>query len=186
MGGSFNPVHAGHILLADYLVQFGGLDGVWLMLSPQNPLKSSVAPVPDDMRLDMLRLACRDVPGLSSCDVELSMPRPNYTIDSLRRLARENPGCELHLVIGSDNWLIFDRWRESEALIKDFRPVIYPRPGYDVDSDSLPEGVRLVKAPVFDISSTFIREAIATGHDMGLYLPCGVGDYIKRNKLYRQ
>ncbi len=186
LGGSFNPVHIGHILLADYLVQFTDLDEVWLMLSPQNPLKVSDAtqPAPDCVRLNMLHLATDSCQRIFPCEIELTMPRPNYTIDSLTLLAKQYPNADFRLVIGSDNWNIFDRWREHRTIISRFSPIVYPRPGYTVDKASVPADVTLVDAPVFDISSTFLREAIAAGHDMRLFLPEGVWNYIKTNKLY--
>lgn len=186
LGGSFNPVHVGHILLADYLVQFSTLDEVWLMLSPLNPLKvhDGNNMVSDSLRLDMLEIACSGHAGIIPCAIELTMPRPSYSIDSLGLLSSRYPECEFHLIIGSDNWNIFDRWRDWQTIIRRFRPIVYPRPGYPVDSASVPEHVTLTEAPVFDISSTFLRKAIAEGHDMELFLPSGVWEYIKSNKLY--
>lgn len=185
MGGSFNPVHIGHLLLADYLTQFTSLSQVWLMLSPLNPLKENPENLIDDAhRLEMLRIATRNTPGILPCDIELTMPRPSYTINSLRRLSEQHPSVRFSLVIGSDNWAIFNRWRSAEEIIERFSPIVYPRPGYPVDKASLPSEVTLVEAPVFDISSTFLREAIAQGHDMRLFMPDGVWDYIKTNHLY--
>lgn len=178
LGGSFNPVHVGHILLADYLVQFSTLDEVWLMLSPLNPLKvhDGNNMVSDSLRLDMLEIACSGHAGIIPCAIELTMPRPSYSIDSLGLLSSRYPECEFHLIIGSDNWNIFDRWRDWQTIIRRFRPIVYPRPGYPVDSASVPEHVTLTEAPVFDISSTFLRKAISEGHDMELFLPSGVWD----------
>ncbi len=186
LGGSFNPVHIGHLLLADYLVQFTGLDEVWLMLSPQNPLKVASANelIPDAERLRMLSLACSKCNGIKPCDIELAMPRPNFTIDSLSILGETHPDCCFRLIVGSDNWNIFNRWRDYEAIINRFHPMVYPRPGYTVDVSHIPPNVTIVEAPVFDISSTFIRRAIAQGHDMHMFLPTGVWNYIKNNKLY--
>lgn len=185
LGGSFNPVHIGHILLADYLVQFTDLDEVHLMLSPLNPLKTNPGMLADDAdRLEMLKKACCGMKHVCPCDIELSMPKPNYSINSLNLLAKQNPDAEIRLVIGSDNWNIFNRWRDYETIIERFNPIVYPRPGHPVDKESLPENVTLIKAPTFDISSTFLRDAIANGHDMKLFLPDGVWDYIKSNKLY--
>lgn len=186
LGGSFNPVHIGHLLLADYLVQFTGLDEVWLMLSPQNPLKVSSANelIPDAERLRMLSLACSGCNGIKPCDIELAMPRPNYTIDSLSLLGEKHPDCRFRLIVGSDNWNIFNRWRDYESIINRFHPMVYPRPGYTVDVSRIPPHVTIVEAPVFDISSTFIRRAIAQGHDMHMFLPPAVWNYIKTNKLY--
>ena len=186
LGGSFNPIHIGHILLADYLVQFSTLDEVWLMLSPLNPLKVHDGDnmVSDSLRLDMLETACSGHPDIIPCAIELTMPRPSYSIDSLGLLSSRYPECEFHLIIGSDNWNIFDKWRDWQTIIRRFRPIVYPRPGYPVDPASVPEHVTLTEAPVFDISSTFLRKAIAEGHDMELFLPSGVWDFIKSNKLY--
>lgn len=185
MGGSFNPVHIGHILLADYLTQFCGFSEVWLMLSPLNPLKEHPeALVSDKMRLEMLKIATACTPKIRPCEIELTMPRPSYSIDSLSRLAHLYPEKRFSLVIGSDNWLIFSRWRSAEEIIRRFTPTVYPRPGYPVDTARLPSGVTLVEAPVFDISSTFLREAMLHGHDMHLYMPQGVWSFIKENHLY--
>lgn len=187
MGGSFNPVHAGHLMLADYLVQFGGLDEVWLMLSPLNPLKADQdAPTDDSHRMEMLRIATRHTPHVGVTDIELSLPRPSYSCTSLRALRERYPECRFSLVIGSDNWLCFDRWRNHREIIAEFTPVIYPRPGYPVDPATLPDGVSIVDAPVFEISSTFIRSAIAEGHDMTNFLPPGVYEYICAESLYKR
>lgn len=185
LGGSFNPVHVGHIMLADYIAQFTDIDRVLLMLSPLNPIKENPGQlVADSHRLEMLRLATEGNPRLEPCGIELSMPRPSYSIDSLDRLQKLNPDKRISLIIGSDNWLLFNRWREHEAILKRYSPVIYPRPGYDIDPSSLPHGVSLVNAPVVDLSSTFIRNAIAAGKDMTEFLPRGVAEYIRNNNLY--
>lgn len=186
LGGSFNPVHMGHLLLADYLVQFTDVDAVWLMLSPQNPLKTPPRNTASDcQRMAMLELACENANGIEPCGIELDMPKPSYTIDSLRALQSRYPSFRFRLVIGSDNWAIFDQWKCHSEIIEHFTPMIYPRPGYPVAADTLTDGVAMAKAPMFDISSTFIREATETNHDMSLYLPQGVWDYIKQNNLYR-
>lgn len=186
LGGSFNPVHLGHIQLADYIVQTTTLTAVWLMLSPRNPLKQYPADMPTDaQRMDMLRIAAEASPRLEATDIELSMPRPSYSIDSLRRLRSLHSDADFSLVIGSDNWLVFEQWRDWQSIIAEFSPVIYPRPGYPVDPDTLPAGVTLVSAPMLDISSTQLRQAIASGLDMNLFLPAGVMDYILTNNLYR-
>lgn len=185
LGGSFNPVHVGHIMLADYIAQFTDIDRVLLMLSPLNPIKENPGQlVADSHRIEMLRLATEGNPRLEPCGIELSMPRPSYSINSLDRLQKLNPAKRISLIIGSDNWLLFNRWREHEVILKRYSPVIYPRPGYDIDPSSLPYGVSLVNAPVVDLSSTFIRNAIAAGKDMTEFLPRGVAEYIRNNNLY--
>lgn len=186
MGGSYNPVHIGHMLLADYMVQFLGFDETWMMLSPRNPLKQDAGDMaPDASRLEMLKIACRDTRHVKPCDVELSLPRPSYSITSLTRLQEQHPDCSFRFLIGSDNWLSFSRWREPQQILDRFKPIVYMRPGYPVDEKTLPEGVTLVREPVFEISSTFIRRGIASGRDMRLYLPEGVWQYITEHNLYR-
>lgn len=183
-GGSFNPVHIGHIMLASWLVQFTDLDAVWLMLSPANPLKKMAEGATDLNRLEMLQAACQPFDRIKPCDIELSMPHPSYTIDSLNRLEQIHPDCRFRLVVGSDNWQIFDRWKESEEIIRRFRPIVYPRPGYPIDHTALPPEVTAVNAPVIEISSTFIRQSLADGLDMRAFLPPGVADYIHQHELY--
>lgn len=184
LGGSFNPVHIGHMMLASYLQQFAGLDEVWLTLSPLNPLKAtSDELIPDIKRLKMLEIAVGDTKGLNMCDYELAMPRPSYTINTLRYLAKRYPRHSFKLIIGSDNWKIFDQWKDHEAILSDFGVIVYPRPGYPVGNIYV-DGVDVVNAPTADISSTFIRKAIARGKDLRYFLPPGVFEYIKQNNLY--
>ena len=184
IGGSFNPVHLGHVMLASYLKQFEGFDEVWLMLSPLNPLKAnSTELIPDVTRLKMLDIALKGAEGIKVSDIELSMPRPSYTINTLRYLAKRYPRHTFKLIIGSDNWKIFSQWKDSEAIIRDFGVVVYPRPGYPVGT-IYDDDVEVVKAPMADVSSSFIRNAIARGKDMNYFLPSGVYDYIKTFNLY--
>ncbi len=184
LGGSFNPVHIGHVMLASYLKQFEGFDEVWLMLSPLNPLKMNSADlIPDVTRLRMLDIALKGAEGIKVSDIELSMPRPSYTINTLRYLAKRYPRHSFRLIIGADNWKIFSQWKDSQAIIDDYGVVVYPRPGYSVGT-IYDAGVEVVQAPMVDISSSFIRSAIARGKDMNFFLPPGVYDYIKTNNLY--
>ena len=184
LGGSFNPVHIGHLMLASYLSQFGGLDEVWLTLSPLNPLKvGSDELIPDLTRLKMLEIATGDTRGLNVCDYELAMPKPSYTINTLRYLAKRYPRHSFKLVIGSDNWKIFNQWKDHESILSHFGVIVYPRPGYPVGT-IYEDGVDVVNAPTANISSTFLRKAIAKGLDMKYFLPPGVFEYIKENKLY--
>ncbi|MCM1164014.1 MAG: nicotinate (nicotinamide) nucleotide adenylyltransferase [Muribaculaceae bacterium] len=184
LGGSFNPVHIGHMMLASYLKQFVGFDEVWLMLSPLNPLKINSADlIPDIYRLKMLDIALGDTQGIRVNDIELSMPRPSYTINTLRYLSKRYPRHTFKLVIGSDNWKIFSQWKDSETILDDYGVVIYPRPGYPVGT-IYDDRVEVINAPMTDVSSTFIRKSIARGKDMTYFLPAGVYEYIKTNKFY--
>lgn len=182
-GGSFNPVHSGHMMLASYLTQWGYVDQVWLTLSPLNPLKNATDLLPDTKRLAMLTIAARGAQNIDICDIELSMPRPSYTINTLDLLAERYPDKRFKLVIGSDNWHIFDRWRDAQRILDDYGVIAYLRPGYPIDKRAI-DGLEVVDAPMAHVSSTFIRDAIAKGRNMNYFLPAGVYKYIVDNKLY--
>lgn len=182
-GGSFNPVHIGHMMLASYLSQWGYVDKVWLTLSPQNPFKDSGALLPDMKRLAMLSIAAKGARNIDICDIELTMPRPSYTIDTLRLLRDRYPECRFRLIVGSDNWKVFERWREPQAILDEFGVLVYPRPGYPVEFRNV-DGLEVVQSPMVHLSSSFIRDAIARGRDMNYFLPPGVYKYIIDNKLY--
>lgn len=184
LGGSFNPVHVGHVMLASYLSQYTSLDAVWLTLSPCNPLKNTDAFVADEHRLAMLQLAVESVPNADVCDIELSLPRPSYTIKTLDTLKEQCPEKQFRLVIGSDNWLIFDKWKDYQRIIADYGVVVYPRPGYEIEEINTP-GVEFVNATVINLSSTFIREGYIAGKKMSAFLPHGVDEYIKINNLFQ-
>lgn len=182
LGGSFNPVHNGHMMLAAYLTQWDIVDKVWLMLSPRNPLKNPLGLIPDTRRLAMLTMATRGVERVATCDIELSMPVPSYTIDTLDLLASRYPSRRFKLVIGSDNWQVFDQWREGQRILDEYGVIVYPRPGYPVEGHV--DGMETVNPITVNISSTQVRDAIRRGRDMTCFLPPGVYKYIMDNKLY--
>ncbi len=184
LGGSFNPVHIGHMMLASYLCQWGYVDKVWLTLSPRNPLKDPRGLIPDMKRLAMLNISTRGVYGIETCDIELSMPRPSYTIDTLDVLAKRHPKKKFKLIIGSDNWNLFDKWKDHQRILEQYGVIVYPRPGYEIEKKSV-DGMEIAYAPLVNLSSTFIRQGITQGKDMNLFLPHGVFKYICDNKLYR-
>lgn len=184
-GGSFNPVHAGHISLAREVVARKLADKVMMVMSPLNPLKEDPASlIDDDLRMEMLRIACLPYPELEASDIELSMPRPSYTIDTLRRLAASHPGDSFRLVIGADNWECFDRWKDYREILRDFHPIVYPREGCAMpgeDSQASP-----MWADLLPVSSTMIRQRLIKGEPMNNLLPPAVLDYIRANGLYRR
>lgn len=184
LGGSFNPIHMGHLMLAEYLTQWGYVDKIWLTLSPLNPLKDASGLLPDMKRLAMMSLATKGATGIETCDIELSMPRPSYTIDTLDLLSKRHKSKRFKLIIGSDNWRIFDQWRQAQRILDEYGVLVYLRPGYPVANEHV-AGMEVVDAPMAHVSSTFIRNAIARGRDMGYFLPQGVYKYILDNKLYR-
>lgn len=183
LGGSFNPVHIGHMMIASYLVQWGYVDKVWLTLSPMSPhKKDSLELIPDVKRLAMLNTAIKGASNIDVCDIELSLPTPSYTIKTLETLTANYPGKRFKLVIGSDNWAVFDKWRNCDEILDRYGVIVYPRPGYPIEAHA--DGMEAVSAPTVNLSSSFIRKAIAKGRDMEYFLPAGVFKYILNHKLY--
>lgn len=178
--GSFNPIHIGHLALANYLCEFEGLDELWFMVSPQNPLKEQSDLWPDALRLKLVQLSIEDYPKFHASNFEFTLPRPSYTINTLDKLKAAYPEQEFHLIIGSDNWTLFNQWREPERIISENKLLIYPRPGFPIDDNKLPATVRLVHSPTFEISSTFIRQALAAGKDVRYFLHPAVNQQIKQ------
>ena len=165
-GGSFNPVHTGHVALARQLLQTLALDEVWLMLSPQNPLKPAGSLLSDHIRLELLQAALQGETGLKACDYELHLPLPSYTWQTLQQLEQDYPQHQFTLLIGADNWVIFHKWFRSDDILRRYPIAIYPRPGIELESSQLPEHVRLIDATLLDISSTAIRQRIALGQSI--------------------
>jgi nicotinate-nucleotide adenylyltransferase len=189
-GGSFNPVHLGHIRLAEQIAKLSpDLDEVWLNISPANPLKRALPGATDADRLAMLQLACAGHDSLRVCDVEFHLPRPSFTINTLKALSANYPDHQFAVLIGADNWLCFDRWRAADEIIANYGVTVYPRQGSDIDPASLPAGVRYVDAPLLDISSTELRQALSAGNNCALlrrWLPATVIEYISTHHLYNQ
>lgn len=185
LGGTFDPVHIGHTALANYIAQSGVVDEVWLTLSPQNPFKTGQHLTDDQNRMDMLRIATSQSPEIvRPCYIEMSMPRPSYTIDTLRTLSQRYPDYSFKLIIGGDNWHNFYHWRQYEAIIREFGVIIYPRADSEIAVDQLPDNVTIIKAPQIDVSSTWIRNAIANHRNINYFMPAGVYPYILEHKLY--
>ena len=169
-GGSFNPIHNGHISLALQLKERAGLDEVWLMVSPQNPLKQSGDLLADDLRLHMARLAVEGVEGITVSDYEMHLPRPSYTWNTLEALSTDYPERQFVLMIGGDNWAIFDRWYHADDIRRKYEIIVYTRTPGD---------------PGFiDLSSTAVRERIRQGKSIRSMVPRAVADFIKQHGLY--
>lgn len=172
-GGSFNPIHCGHIALARSMLGVAGLDEIWFVVSPQNPLKRQADLLPDALRLDIVRQALADEPRLEACDFEFGLPRPSYTWNTLSRMSLEWPERSFTLLIGGDNWQMFGRWYRAADILRSWPVVVYPRGGSSVDAASLPAGVTLASTPLLDISSTEVRQRIWRGEPVeGLVPDC--------------
>lgn len=170
-GGSFNPIHNGHIALARHLLHEAELDEIWFVVSPQNPFKVQQQLLADDKRLLLVRQALAPYPQLVASDFEFSLPRPSYMWHTLQGMSAQWPDRELHLIIGADNWLCFDRWYHADDIRRTYPIIIYPRQGYDITPADLPQGVRLVNTPLYNVSSTEIRADIAAGRDISGKVP---------------
>ena len=168
--GSFNPIHIGHLALANYLCEYGYLDEVWFLVTPHNPLKDETGLWEDGFRLELTKSAVEGYPKFKVSDFEFHLPRPSYTVHTLTALREAYPSHKFTLIIGSDNWEIFPQWFQPETIIEQFPILIYPRLGYPIDGTSLPTNVQLVDAPIFDISSTEIRKALDEGKDVRYFL----------------
>jgi len=183
--GSFNPIHIGHLVIADFILEFSDLDEIWFVVSPQNPFKSSEELAADEHRLNMAMLAIPEKnTRMRVCDVEMEMPRPSYTIDTLRKLEQDKPGCTFVVLIGSDNIAGIHQWKDSNILINGWDFYVYPREGSFNPMSFPSKRFTLIDAPVIGISSTLIRSLIARGVDASGYVPDDVWDYIIKNKIY--
>jgi nicotinate-nucleotide adenylyltransferase len=183
--GTFNPIHIGHMLLANYLREFTDVEEVWLMVSPLSPMKKPGSAVDSRKRLEMVRLAIGEDSALLASDFELTLPEPTYTIRTLTALREQYPERDFCLLIGADNWQVFDKWKDYKTIIDQFPIWIYPRLGFEVNIPVSISSVRLLPAPIVGVSSTFIRDAIATGHVMSRFVPERVWKYIVDNGLYQ-
>lgn len=169
-GGSFNPIHTGHIALAKSLCQQAGLDEVWLMVSPMNPFKKEATDLlTDKLRLEMAEQALADEPKLKACDYEFHMPKPSYTWHTLQALSQDFPHVDFTLLIGGDNWASFDKWFHHEDILNHYPIVVYPRKGCDIGK--VPSGVTIVETPLLNISSTEIRQRIKEGKSIHGMVP---------------
>lgn len=169
-GGSFNPIHIGHLALANYLCEYSELDEIWFLVSPHNPLKEQTDLWDDNLRLELVKLAIADYPKFRASDFEFHLPRPSYTVNTLNALQATYPDREFTLIIGADNWEIFPRWYKAEEILAKHRLMIYPRSGYDIAPQTLPASVQRVDTPLLEISSTFIRRALSEGRDVRYFL----------------
>ena len=182
--GSFNPIHIGHLVLANYMVEFTDLQQLWFVVSPQNPLKDKISLLQDYHRLEMVRLAVEDDDRFRVSDIEFKLPTPSYTIDTLTYLCEKHPGTEFQLVMGADGLRTFQRWKHADLIVKKYHRLIYPRPGTDREAASHLPNATLVDAPMMEISSSFIRKAIKAGKDIRHLVPAKVYTYMREMHFY--
>ncbi|SHN17331.1 nicotinate-nucleotide adenylyltransferase [Cyclobacterium lianum] len=180
--GSFNPIHIGHLIIADTVQDQTELEEVWFVVSPQNPHKSNSTLLHEFDRLKMVELATADHFKFRVTDVEFNMPRPSYTIDTLTYLTEKHPGKEFYLILGGDNLTHFHKWKNSQEILNQYGIYVYPRPGKSKKIDH--EHIHYVEAPLLDISATFIRKTIRRGGSVRYLLHPHVLDYIRDKKFF--
>jgi nicotinate-nucleotide adenylyltransferase len=182
--GSFNPIHIGHLAIANYMVEFTDMDEIWFVVSPQNPFKKKKTLLPDQLRLEMVELAIKGDPRFSASDVEFRMPTPSYTIDTLVHLKEKHGTRNFGLIIGSDNLQYFDKWKNYQMIENQFKRYIYPRPGTNPEDYKELKNSTVVQAPLIEISSSFIRDALKGGKKIDWFLPKGIYAFIEKLNLY--
>jgi nicotinate-nucleotide adenylyltransferase len=183
--GSFNPIHIGHLIIANHLATTTDLERVWLVVSPHNPLKPRATLARDHDRLHLVRLAVGDNPKLEASNVEFSLPKPSYTVDTLAHLRERYPQHEFALIMGGDNISTIDQWKNYEYLLANYDIFVYARPGYDLGAFAASPRVRVCEAPMLDISATYIRQCIISGKSVQYMVPDPVFEYLQTSTMYR-
>jgi nicotinate-nucleotide adenylyltransferase len=182
--GSFDPVHIGHLIIAEYYLNREEINEVWFVLTPHNPLKNSEVLSAGNHRLIMLKLALNNCKGYRVCDIEFSLSPPHYTYKTLLKLMEQYPDQEFILLIGSDNLAVFDQWRNYDEILSLLPVYVYPRVGFDTSIFDHYPNLQKTQAPIIEISSTMIRKNLASGLETRFLLPNNVYRYIVENKLY--
>lgn len=186
--GSFNPIHIGHLILANYILENSDMDELWFVVSPQNPFKDKKSLLTDHNRLDMVQLAVKNYPKMRASNVEFSLPKPSYTIDTLTYLKEKHPNYSFALIMGKDNLDSLPKWKNAEKLMSDYQIIVYPRTfeGEKKDSEYLQhENISMVNAPIIELSATEIRNMIKEGKNVRPMLPPEVFEYLDGSSFYK-
>ena len=182
--GSFNPIHIGHLAIANYMVEYSELDQMWFIVSPHNPLKEKKSLLKDYHRLEMVRLAVEEDDRFRASDIEFKLPTPSYTIDTLTYLEEKHPAREFQLVMGADGLRTFHKWKHAELIVEKYHRLIYPRPGTNLETTTPIPNATLVEAPMMEISSSLIRKAIKEGKDVRHLVPARAYRYMREMHFY--
>lgn len=177
-GGSFNPLHNGHIALAKAVLAHHYADEVWLLVSPQNPLKQIADLAPEQVRFDIVQKAISEETNIKASNIEFSLPRPSFTWNTLQALKEKYPNILFSLLIGADNWSVFSKWKNHELIVQNHQLLIYPRDNDNIDKSKLPYNAKIVNAPLLPISSTLIRERLIKGESIAAFVPQSVEVHI--------
>jgi len=184
--GSFNPVHVGHMIIANHMIQYTDLNEIWMVVSPHNPLKSKASLAKDSDRLHLVQLAIDDNPHIKASNIEFSLPVPSYTIDTLIHLQEKYPKREFCLIMGGDSVESLPKWKNYELLLQNYDIYVYERPGYNTTLAADYPRIKIVKdVPMMDISATFIRNAIRDKKSIQYLVPEKVFDYLDGSQMYK-
>ena len=182
--GSFNPIHVGHLIIVNQILNDGNLDKLWFIVSPQNPLKDKSELLRDYDRLYLAKIATEDDPRIKISDIEFSLPKPSYTINTLTYLQERYPNEKFSIIMGSDSFQNLNRWKNYEALINNYEFIVYKRRRFDI-SNQLNAKVQIVDAPILDITATQIRDLIKKGKSIRYMVPDKVREEIERCGYFR-
>lgn len=184
--GSFNPVHNGHLIIANYMLQYAGLDQVWFVVSPQNPFKLSSGLLNEYQRLHLVRIAVEGENAIKASDIEFSLPKPSYTIDTLTYLEEKYPKQQFCIIMGSDSLQNLEKWKSGELIMKRYPIYVYERPGFPVDEHKKNNpNVHLTKTPMLEISASLIRKMIREGKSIRFFVPDHVNEEILKGRYYK-
>jgi len=184
--GSFNPIHIGHLAIANYIAEYTNLDQIWFMVSPQNPLKPQSSLLTDNYRYDMVYKAIEDYPKFKASNFEFHLPKPSFTINTLTHLEEKYPSHSFALIMGGDNLETFHKWKNYQLIMEKYSIYVYPRAGSPVIIPDTYKNIILVNAPIMEISSSFIRAAIKEGKNMKAFLPHSLWEYIDDMNFYKR
>lgn len=183
--GSFNPIHVGHLIIGNFMATQTDLDEVWLVVSPQNPLKKKSSLARDHDRLHLVRLAIEECPNLKASNIEFDLPKPSYTIDTLTYLSEKNPNKEFILIMGGDNLGTFHKWKNYEQILKHYQIYVYRRPTYELGDLAKHPSISLFEAPLMQISASYIRKCIKEEKSIQFLVTQPVFEYINSSNLYK-
>jgi len=186
--GTFNPIHVGHLIIANHMAEHADLDQVWMVVTPHNPLKKKNTLLDDYHRLQMVYLATEDFPKIKPSDIEFKLSQPNYTVNTLVHLQEKFPEYEFSLIMGEDNLKSLHKWKNYEAILAHHDIYVYPRISSEAENLELKKHpkIHLIDAPVVEISSTIIRDTIKKGKNVQPLLPHKVWEYIDHNNFYKK
>lgn len=186
--GTFNPIHVGHLIIANHMAEHSDLDQVWMVVTPHNPLKKKSTLLDDYHRLQMVFLATEDFPKIKPSDIEFKLPQPNYTVNTLVHLEEKYPNYEFSLIMGEDNLKSLHKWKNYEVILERHDIYVYPRISSEEENLEFKnhQKIHLIDAPVVEISATFIRDNIKKGKNIQPLLPAKVWEYIDHNNFYKK